>query len=406
MGNTFSADLRFDQIPGFSDPKRRKIDKNNILDNKRLFYVRRDVDKEMGSYFEYSHTKLVCNRTDLHRFYLMVAAILYLPTKPDPEKPVSKFSQMIKECDVFGSYVYIEGTDKKLRTLLYTRKKGFPQNKSVSCRGTVNSVIPRHDGSTGHVVIGMMIINSAANSDRHWTRYDDPQHRHESKGFFEMTKLSQINRLMNIVGERDDLFVIYVGTNTSLLMVDVTEPHLITDKIHHNVYTVFQEGSVLAFNCKLYFRFCDTEEDKEYDADSLYTEKRDQLSNSFNLYLFNRFRRDVGVRRVLFLTETLKHTFWTLKVRRISDGFPLECLLCIPSGGQFGRIHEWEKGLRLVNGRQNLKPWIKYIEPVLLGPIRKLPLNVKSKQCYPLSEESDSESDDSEDDISFCGPYI
>ena len=404
MGNRLSAELSIDSKSGSSDAKRRRMDKNNILTNKRMFFVRRDMDSERGTYFEHSITKIICNSKEFHKYYQIVGGIVCFPHKKADERIDIKFHEIVRECHVFGSYVYTGPSDPKLRTLLIERKKDFPQKRAVSCQGTVNSVIPRYDGNSGYVVIGMIIVSSSLESERKWTRYDDPQHIHENKGLFEMTQLTQIRRLLDVVGDSDDLFAIYVGINTSLLMVDVTQPHLINYKLHHNVYTLFQEGAVIAFNCKLYFSFCEEEEDVEYDSNTLYDRKRQILDNSYNLDLLGQLKSQRSCRRVLFLRSAPKKIFWTLKVRRFSDGFPLECQLCIPSGGQF-EVMKWKEGLKLVSIRQNQRRWSKYIESMLSGRKYCLPKSIGLKLPYPPHDYGDQSDDQDVNDI-FFGPYL
>ena len=369
---------------GSKNSKNKSSDGNPIYD-KRQYFVRRFSDKIDGSHFDICDEKVVCNPNERNKFYLKIAGISQLSRKPVPGQKIRTSAEKLKESEFYGSYVYIGDLDRKLRCLLYARKKGWPQQKLVAIPGTLNSVIPRYDGTTGQLIFGMRILESRL-SDRKWTKYDNKNANFEWKGFYEMTDLLEMRTdfLDFRFDSLETMTGIYVSKNTSLLMVDTTQPRLHCDLARHYIYTLFQEGGFVAFKCQLFFCLYDVEEDEELDSNALFAQKRHLLKDSRNLQnLIEKPQQTIASKkhRIIFLKSTPKHTFWTLRVTRISISEPLECQICIPTGGQFENILPWNEGIKVVQRRHRRKPWNKYIE---LTDSQTISTNVNDlQQTYP-----------------------
>lgn len=373
-------------VMGSKNSKEMSSTDDNQIYEKRQYFVKRFADKLNGSHFEFLLQKEICNSYEENRFYLKIAGISRLPRKPVPGQKIKTSAEKLKESQYYGSYVYIGDIDRKIRCLLYARKKGWPQQKLVGFPGTLNSVIPRYEGKTGHLIIGMKIKDSIRSS-RKWSKYDDKNNKFESKGLYEMKSLSEMNyeflnrriRLNQIVTG------IYVSKNTSLLMVDTTQPRLHCDLARNHVYTLFQEGGFVGTKCQTFFCFYDIEEDEEFDSNSLYANKKHLLKESRNLNnLIEKQSNELRSDRIIFLKSASKHTFWTLRVTRIDITEPIECQLCIPTGGQFENVLPWNEGIKVVRRRHERNPWHKYIE--LNTSITDSANENGLEQAYPLDE--------------------
>lgn len=369
---------------------------NRGIDDKRVFFVQRTPNAVTGSYFEYKTEKVICNPSEVFHFYLKIGAITYLPRKEVPGKKISTSAERIKDSKYYGSYLYYGQSDQKIRCILYAKRKLLPEEKLISQPSCLNSVIPRYCGQRrGTVVVGMKVVESVS-SDRLWSRYDNKTNiRRNHPGFWEITGTTDLRNIFAILPNArfgrtptgpDTL--LYIGANTSLIMVDTARAHLYLDYAREFVYTLFQEGGVVCFNRKFTYSFYDEEESEEYDAYRLFEEKFNKMKGTPNLERLLPIP-DQDNRKVIFLKSGHNHTLWTLRVNKYRRAREMDVMLCIPSGGQFELIHNWEDGIREVNRRHVMQPWRKYIQEAKStsmisranGNLSKIDLS--SKEPYP-----------------------
>jgi hypothetical protein len=325
------------------------------LNHKEVYYGIRHKDVRNGSYFTYSCEKTVCNPNERHKFYLKIGGIVYAPSKKVEGRKKSMIQEKIKESDYFGSYLVYSGADRKLRAITYCRKRGWPQQKLVSGLSMINSVIPRIEGRRGHLIIGLSIDGSENISARRWTLYDKAKSQHY--GISEIPEYYSLINTLPRAHRSHKLVGIYVSQNTSLLMIDETEmSHIYNDLFKYRNYTVVQEGGFLLIEAEFFCKFLDIEESKVFSLQELYANKANYFSST------QHFGNICRSNPVIILKSAPNFTFWTLRISEKNDNFIRTVQLCIPTGGQFEEVFDWNSGIEEVMRRQSLKPWNKYIE--------------------------------------------
>jgi hypothetical protein len=328
------------------------------IDHKQVFYVKRVRDTVDGNYFVYSQSKVICNPTERLKFYLKVGGIVFAEKKKVPGSQVSTCAERFKESDYFGTYLYYSITDLKLRTVTTARRIGLPDKKLVSGVGTLHSVIPRYDGGFGHhpILTCSMRIDDGNRDSRKWTKFDGKKNEHN--GFYEINEnvdLIDFQRIAdNNIGH--SLLGIYVTDNTSLMMIDATSHHLFNDLLRDYNYTVFQSGALIVVQNRFYFKFYDIEESEMYTKEEFLQKKRELMPSTKNLDNLS------SPYPIIFLKSAPNFTFWTLRVSsKRCNGFGRCTQLCIPTGGQFEEVFDWQRGVEEIVRRRSLKPWTKYI---------------------------------------------
>jgi hypothetical protein len=322
------------------------------LNHKEVYYGIRHKDMRNGSYFTYSCEKVVCNPNERYKFYLKIGGIVYAPSKKVEGRKKSMIQEKIKESEYFGSYLVYSGADRKLKAITYCRKRGWPQQKLVSGLSMINSVIPRIDGRRGHLIIGLSINGSENFSTTRWTLYDRPKSQH-----YGISEIPEYDCLLNTL-RTYKLVGIYVSQNTSLLMIDETEimSHIYNDLFKYRNYTVVQEGGFLLIEADFFCKFLDIEESQVFSLQELYVNKANYFSST------QHFDNICGLNPVIILKSAPNFTFWTLRISEKNNNSIRTVQLCIPTGGQFEEVFDWNSGIQQVMQRQALKPWNKYIE--------------------------------------------
>ena len=308
-----------------------------------------------GCHFVYSEHKIVCNPDENETFYMKLGGIVYLSKKEQAGKKIRKASERITDSDYFGAYIYISDHDKKIRTLLYARRRTYPDSKLVSQPGILHNVIPKYCGNDEHhrVLVGMEIDNESA-TNRRWNQFD-----HEWNNGLSEIKLADLDRKLRDFSSIHpyNLIGIYVGQNTSLVMVDFSLPNLHSDSNFDCIYTLVQEGGFIYTHLPFEVRLYDEDEGKPFTTGKLFDERDNRFNDTQDFY-----KIATQSQRIIFLKPTPNNTLWALRVFRPYGSRETSVQLCVPSDAQFDKIMDWTTGCLEVRRLQGREPWHKYID--------------------------------------------
>ena len=368
--------------------------------DKNVYFVKRHKNPEFGCYFDLTTDKEICNDWEDCKFYLKVGGVAFLEKVVVKGQSHREAKEKLRESNHFGGYLFFTTTSKKLRVVLYAKKTLYsPGDILISRANVVHSVIPRYHGDhpVPRVISGMK-IDGRSGRDRKWEKYDGHPLKEQHNGFHYIYENDNLD-VLGLVEENRRMYYgaktgIYVPKNTTLLIQDGGRAYAHMDYYNFLVWTVCQEGAFIAIQQDFRYVFYDENDGEEYDSFLVYKEKRERFYCP-NFLLLSGNHLD----RILFLSPPPQFTAWILRICRVKRKFPFEAQLCVPSGGRFETVMDWEDGIKEVRRRQAKKPWLKYIEAFdnLSHADSLSELDLENTEAYPLQDENEDEDEEGDE---------